>query len=116
MSEEAARGGTSPSRLGNALRRPSRDLAKPLSLSYAVEPSGLRRTARLGSETLADDRCTRDVQTASGRVLDANAPAAAVHAVQPVEHAGKAPSRCTSCSTTAAASSARTSCRRRRPS
>ena len=85
-SEEAARGGTS-----SAMRYASQaaTVAKPLSLSYAVDGSGLRRTARLGSDTLADDRCTRDTQTSrTAACTSANAPAATVHAVQPMTAIG----------------------------
>jgi hypothetical protein len=54
-----------------------------VSLSYSVDPGGMRRIARLGSQTLSDDRCTREVQTASAACTTTNAPAATLHAVQP---------------------------------
>ena len=82
ISEEAAKGGTGGFSALSAARAVAP--AQPISLSYSVEPSGLRRVARLGSQTLSDDRCVRDVQTASAVCSNANAPAAAVHAVQPM--------------------------------
>jgi hypothetical protein len=81
ISEEAARGGA-----GLSASSASRSVAaaQPLSLSYAVEPNGLRRVARLGTVTLSDDRCIRDVASASTGVCgNPNAPAAALQAVQP---------------------------------
>ncbi|MDP9106582.1 MAG: energy transducer TonB [Candidatus Eremiobacteraeota bacterium] len=83
ISEEAARGGTGGGFSTLSAARAAAP-AQPISLSYSVEPSGLRRVARLGSQTLSDDRCTREVQTASAVCSTANAPAAAVHAVQPM--------------------------------
>ncbi len=84
ISEEAARGGTGGGlSASSAMRYHAARAAQPVSLSYTVEPSGLRRVARVGSQTLSDDRCTRDVQTASAVCSSANAPAAALHAVQP---------------------------------
>jgi hypothetical protein len=56
---------------------------QPVSLSYSVDPGGMRRIARVGTQTLSDDRCTRDVQTASATCATMNAPAATLHAVQP---------------------------------
>jgi hypothetical protein len=82
VSEEAARGGTGGFSAQSAARAAAP--AQPISLSYTVEPSGLRRIARLGSQTLSDDRCTRDVQASSAVCSTANAPAAALHAVQPM--------------------------------
>ncbi len=82
VSEEAARGGTGGFSALSAVR--AAGPAQPISLSYTVDPSGLRRIARLGSATLSDDRCTRDVQTASAVCSTSNAPAAALHAVQPM--------------------------------
>jgi len=83
ISEEAARGGTGGS-FAQSAARTTNTVAQPVSLSYSIEPSGLRRVARLGSQTLSDDRCTREVQTASAVCSSANAPAAALHAVQPM--------------------------------
>lgn len=81
ISEEAARGGTGGLWASSASRAA---VAKPLSLSYTLEPNGLRRVARLGTETLSDDRCTRSVASVSGGVCaNPNAPAAPVQAVQP---------------------------------
>lgn len=56
---------------------------QPVSLTYSVDSSGMRRIARVGSQTLSDERCTRDVQTASAGCASMNAPAATLHAVQP---------------------------------
>jgi hypothetical protein len=81
ISENAATGGTGGSFALSANR--AVNPVQPVSLSYALEPSGLRRIARLGSQTLSDDRCIRDVQTASAVCSTSNAPATALHAVQP---------------------------------
>jgi hypothetical protein len=79
VSEEGgARAAMATARFANA------PAPQPVSLSYAVEPGGMRRIARVGSQTLSDDRCTREVQTASAACTTMNAPAATVHAVQPM--------------------------------
>jgi hypothetical protein len=88
VSEEAARGGTGPG-LSSTMRAPS--VATPLTLTYTVDPSGLRRIARAGTATLSDDRCTRERATvATAACTSANAPAAALHAVQPMTAPGTA--------------------------
>jgi hypothetical protein len=82
VSEEAAVGGAGGRWAASASRFVA--TAKPLSLSYAVDSSGMRRVARLGTETLSDDRCTRSVASVSGGVCsNPNAPAAPLQAVQP---------------------------------
>jgi TonB-like protein len=83
VSEEAARGGTGGLSASSAMRYHAAPAALPVSLSYTVEPSGLRRVARVGSQTLSDDRCTREVQTASAVCATTNAASATLHAVQP---------------------------------
>ena len=83
VSEEAARGGTGGLSASSAMRYHAAAAALPVSLSYTVEPSGLRRVARVGSQTVSDDRCTRDVQPASAVCATTNAPSATLHAVQP---------------------------------
>lgn len=78
VSEEGgARAALATARFANALA------PQPVSLSYSIDPSGMRRIARVGSQTLSDERCTRDVQTASAACTTASAPAATLHAVQP---------------------------------
>ena len=87
-SEEAATGGTGgwrgPSRLGEQVS----SVVKPLSFSYTVEPSGLRRTVRSGSATLADDRCTRAREVATATCTNPNAAATTSHAVLPLSRPG----------------------------
>ncbi|HEY6235832.1 MAG TPA: energy transducer TonB [Candidatus Elarobacter sp.] len=84
ISEEAARGGTGGSNASSAMRYNSAPAVQPVSLSYTVEPSGLRRIARVGSQTLSDDRCTRDVATSSAVCSAANVAPSTLHAVQPM--------------------------------
>jgi hypothetical protein len=84
-SEEAASGGTgAASRLGAQVA----SVARPLTFSYTLESSGLRRTVRSGSATLSDDRCarTRDVATAS--CATPNAAATTSYAVVPRSPSG----------------------------
>ncbi len=81
VSEEAATGGTRHS--AQSMRAAS-SIAQPVTLSYSVEPNTLRRVSRIGSQMLSAESCTREAQTASSAACaNANAPAAAVHAVQP---------------------------------
>jgi hypothetical protein len=59
-------------------------IVSQLSLSYTVEPGGLRRIMRSGSTTLSDDRCTRVREVAASTACaNANAPVATAHAVAP---------------------------------
>ncbi len=89
ISEEAPTGGTGGYRASAArFGEQASSVVKPLSFSYAVEPGGLRRTARSGSATLADDRCTRARDVATASCSSPNAPAAAAHAVVPRSPSG----------------------------
>ena len=83
-SEEAATGGNGR---GMAARFVA-NVVKPLSFSYAVEPSGLRRTVLAGSATLSDDRCVRARDLASASCTNPNAAATTAHAVVPRSPAG----------------------------
>jgi TonB-like protein len=88
-SEEAASGGTGGSRAAaSRFGAQVASVARPLSFSYALEPSGLRRTVRSGSATLSDDRCARTRDVASANCATPNAAAAAAYAVVPRSPSG----------------------------
>jgi hypothetical protein len=88
-SEEAATGGaggyrSQASRFGAQVA----SVAAPLSMNFAVDAGGLRRTVRSGSATLSDDRCTRMRDVASASCSNPNAPAATLFAVVPRSPSG----------------------------
>ena len=88
-SEEAASGGTGGYRVqASRLGAEVASVAKPLSFSYAVEPSGLRRTVSSGSATLSDDTCTRTRDVATANCASPNAAATTVHSVVPRSPSG----------------------------
>jgi hypothetical protein len=88
-SEEAASGGAGGSRAAaSRFGAQIASVARPLSFSYAVETSGLRRTVRSGSATLSDDLCTRTRDVATASCATPNAAATTVHAVVPRSPSG----------------------------